>query len=170
MKKIILLITAVSTFTFGHSQNTEKLKEFTASNGITYKIDDEIKLGRGSDTNGNFVYVKMGGWAAANGNVSGLGPGNTGLIVTIKKIKKYHHKRYTGVYFTVGGGNITNYILDIENAILTCEVENCTDKVSTPITKTDKYDQLKKLKELFDDGVLSKEEYDSEKKKILEIE
>lgn len=77
-------------------------------------------------------------------------------------------KRYKGVYFTVGGGNITNYTLDIENAIATCEVENCIEEKNERNSSVDKYDQLKKLKELFDEGILTQEEYDAEKKKILE--
>lgn len=181
MKKITFLLITILTFNLTIAQNkVEKLNEYTASNGITYKIGDEIRLGRGSDTNGRFVYVNMAGWLAAasatndanyNANQNRLGAVNAGLIVTVKKIKKYNSKRYKGVFFTIGGGNITNYSLDIENAIKTCEVENCTkevQKVKVVGNTTDKYDQLKKLKELLDSGVLTQVEYDAEKKKILE--
>lgn len=173
MKKITFLIIAILTLNLAQAQKKiEKLEEFTASNGITYKIGDEVKLGRGSDTNGKFVYVNIGGWAiSTNPEENRLGAANAGLLVTIKKINKYNHKRYKGVYFTVGGGNITNYTLDIENAIKTCEVENCTkevQKVEVVGNTSDKYDQLKKIKKLLDDGVLTQEEYDAEKKKILE--
>ena len=162
-----------------YAQKTIKLKEYTGSNGVTYKIDDDIKLGRGSDTNGRFVYVNMGGWyqyAAAtnnanyNANNNRLPASNAGLIVTIKKIKKYNYKRYKGVFFTVGGGNITNYVIDIENAILTCEVENCKteeDKIVN-IPKRDIYDELRKLKALQEDGIITIEEYEKEKKELLD--
>ena len=175
MKKIIFLIIAILTLNLTYGQKKrEKLSEFTASNGITYKIGDEIKLGQGSDTNGKFVYVNIGGWAVStNPEANRLGAANAGLIVTVKKINKYNYKRYKGVYMTVGGGNITNYTLDIENAIKTCEVENCTkevQKVEIVGNTTDKYDQLKKIKKLLDEGILTQEEYDAEKKKILEQE
>jgi len=172
MKKISIIIIALLTLNSLHAQKKrEKMTEFTASNGITYKIGDEIKLGRGSDTNGKFVYVNIGGWAVStNPEQNRLGAGNAGLIVTIKKIIKYNYKRYKGIYFTVGGGNITNYILDIENAIATCEIENCKKGKELTLASSDKYDKLKKLKELFDNGVLSKEEFDTEKKKILNQE
>ncbi|OBX22197.1 MULTISPECIES: SHOCT domain-containing protein [Bizionia] len=171
MKKIsILLFTALFAFNLSNAQKKqEKLEAYTASNGITYKVDDEIKLGRGSDTNGKFVYVNIGGWAVStNPEQNRLGAGNAGLIVTVKKIIKYNYKRYKGVYFTVGGGNITNYILDIENAISTCEVENCVDQNTAVQASSDKYDKLSKIKGLLDEGVLTQEEYDAEKKIILE--
>lgn len=163
-----------------NGKKMEKLDEYVASNGITYKVGDEIKLGRGSDTNGRFVYINIAGWGAMagatnnanyNADQNRLGSANSGLIVTVKKIKKYNYKRYKGVYFTIGGGNITNYSLDIENAIKTCEVENCTkevQKVEIVGNTSDKYDQLAKLKKLLDDGVLTQAEFDAEKKKILE--
>ncbi|MBA7541676.1 hypothetical protein ES705_33992 [subsurface metagenome] len=171
MKNLSLLVITIFLFISANAQKIQKLKEYKASNGITYKVGDEIKLGRGSNDNGNFVYVTMGGWAAANGDVSGLGPGIAGLIVTVKKIKKYNYKRYKGVYFTVGGGNITNYNLDIENAILTCEIQDCKkNDVAKSDSKesSDMYAELKKLKELYDNGILTKEEYEKEKKEILD--
>ena len=169
MKKITFLIITLLTLNLSQAQKrVEKLKEFTASNGTTYKIGDEIKLGRGSDTNGKFVYVNIGGWAiSTNAEENRLGAANAGLLVTIKKIKKYNYKRYKGVYLTVGGGNITNYIINIENAIATCEIKDCKkDKIAAHPT-VDKYDKLKKIKKLFNEGILTEEEYQAEKKKIL---
>lgn len=170
MKKITLLTIAILTLNFAQAQKkVEKLEEYIASNGITYKIGDEVKLGRGSDTNGKFVYVNIGGWAVStNPEENRLGAANAGLLVTIKKINKYNYKRYKGIYFTVGGGNLTNYVLDIENAIATCEVENCNQDKDASQSSSDKYDKLKKLKELLEDETLTQEEYDAEKKKILE--
>ncbi|WP_026838499.1 SHOCT domain-containing protein [Gillisia sp. JM1] len=179
MKKITYLTIVLLTLNFLQAQNVEKLDEFTASNGITYKVGDDFKLGRGSDTNGRFVYVNMGGWGAIagatnnanyNADQNRLGAANSGLIVTLKKIKKYDSKRFKGVYFTVGGGNITNYTIDIENAIVTCEIEICNDEKDVSQSNPDKYDQLEKLKKLLDTGVLTQEEYDVEKKKVLEKE
>jgi hypothetical protein len=45
----------------------------------------------------------------------------------------------------------------------------CVDKEATQTTlaATDKYDRLTKIKELLDSGVLSQEEFETEKKKIL---
>ena len=68
--------------------------------------------------------------------------------------------------FSIGGGNIINYTLDIEGAISSCEIKNCI-KDRKDISLNDKYDKLAKIKKLFDEGILTKEEYESEKKKIL---
>jgi len=49
--------------------------------------------------------------------------------------------------------------------------ENIEEDVVKPIettNKADKYEQLKKLKTLLDDGILTQEEFDKEKAKILE--
>ena len=170
MKKLLLGV-AFFAITFVMAQKVQKLQEYKASNGVVYKVGDNIKLGRGSGANGDFVYVTLGGWGmVAEGKVTPLPPSNAGLVVTIKKIKKYDYKHYKGVYFTIGGGNITNYNLDIENAIATGEIAGPKNK-NMAQEKTnaapDKYDELMKIKKLFDQGVLTKEEYEAEKKKIL---
>jgi hypothetical protein len=166
MRPIIFVFLLFSSVVI--AQKTERLEQYTASNGITYKIGDEIKLTRGSNPNGKFVYVTVGGWATSmNSEANQLGALNTGLIVHIKKIRKYNKKHFKGVYFTVGGGNITNYLLDIEGALASCEIENCNEKKPN-VLQVDKYDQLAKLKELYDEGVLTEQEYETEKKKILD--
>ena len=167
--KLVTLIIGLLCLT-GNSQSTKSLDSYTASNGITYSVGDEVKLGKGSDTDGKFVYVTIGGWAVStNPEANRLPAANAGLIVTIKKIKKYDKKRMKKVVLTVGGGNITNYLIDLENAIDQCEIENCGKDNSDNISQeTDKYDKIKKLKDLLDDGILTQEEYESEKKKLLE--
>lgn len=161
----LLLLLSITSLT-GQSK-MEKLETYKASNGVTYKVGDNITLAKGSDTNGDFAYFRIGGYMGGS-KVEPMGAHNTGLIVTIKKIKKYNKKRIKSVLFTVGAGAPVNYILDIENAISSCEITPCesnTDKVV--VKQDDKYDQLAKIKKLYDEGVLSEEEYESEKKKIL---
>lgn len=82
----------------------------------------------------------------------------------IEVIKKGYIKY---AVFTLG---IVNYEIDIENAINTGEVEssgikNDKNKSSNNFSVAD---ELSKLKKLFDDGVISKEEFDEQKKKLLE--
>ncbi|MEN9907132.1 MAG: hypothetical protein RLZZ540_273 [Bacteroidota bacterium] len=161
MRKIILVLLFIS----GFANAQDKITEYKASNNITYKVGDAIQLGRGSGGQGTFVYLKIAGWMA--GGTTQIGSAYSGLNVVIKKIKKATFKGAEKVYFTVGGGNITNYSLEIEEAIATCEVKDCQQTQGAVITQSDKFDKLKKLKELLADGTLTQEEYDVEKKKLL---
>lgn len=166
MKKLfftgLLLICLIS---YGQ---TTKLKEYKASNGITYKVGDKIKMNQGSAGNGNFIYLTMGGiLMTANAVANQIPATYAGANVLVKKIK--HYKRKTlgeKTIFTVGGGNITNYTLDIEGAIATCEVTPCNK--NTTHKQLDIYDKLKKIKALFDEGILTEKEYEKEKEKLLE--
>lgn len=174
MKRFLTII-IVLTLVLSYSVYGQKMTEYTASNGITYKVGDKVKLGRGSAPNGDFLYLQMGGWGAvmsANTNQGSdqfnIGKGYSGLSVDIKKMKAHKFKGEEKVIFTVGGGNITNYNLSIEDAIATCEVADCNKEEATSQTSESKLDKLSKLKELFDAGALTQEEFDSEKKKILE--
>lgn len=162
MKKIILLLLLFTGFVNAQ----DRLTEYKASNGITYKDGDKIQLGRGAGGQGTFIYLKVAGWMA--GTDTQVGSAYSGLNVEIKKIKKQTFKGAEKIIFTVGGGNITNYTLEIEDAIASCEIKDCQNQTMEVVNKTDKYDQLKKLKSLLDDGTLSKEEYEAEKKKLLE--
>ena len=167
MKKIIVLIFCALTMSVFSQRKVEKLKEYTASNGVTYKIGDKITLNKGSNFNGSFNYVQIGGWGMSmNAEANKLPSTNNGLIVTVKKIKKIKRNVFKGVVFTVDGGNISNYLLIIEDAIKSCEITPC-DKTTKVVVKESKYDKLKKLKELLDTNVLTQEEFESEKKKIL---
>ena len=170
MKNCIFTTLLFLTVIFSaNAQKADNLEEYTASNGVVYKVGDEIKLGRGSGANGRFVYVTIGGWAQSmNPEQNALPPGNVGLVVTVKKIKKYDSKRYKKVLFIVGGGNITNYNLDIESAIAECEIEKCKTVSEAPKSADDKFDKLKKLKELYDGGAITEGEYNEQKKKLLD--
>jgi hypothetical protein len=163
---IFSFLLILSSYSFSQKK-VEKLKEYKANNGVTYKIGDSIKLNKGSNFNGSFNYVMIGGWAVSmNAEQNKLPSTNQGLILTVKKIRKYNRKRYKGVIFTVGGGNITNYLLMINEAIEACEITPCSEKNSFSGSES-KYDKLKKLKELLDSGAITKEEFEKEKKKIL---
>ena len=176
MKKLLLVATIFCGFAiFG--QKISKSEVYTASNGITYKVGDTITLGRGSGMNGHFEYLQMGGFynsmAAMNGNYnqvnSSLDRNFSGMNIVVKKIKTAKDKRGTNkTYFVIGGGNITNYYLMIEDAIATCEVKECSKSQQVEIVSSEsKYDKLKKIKDLKDSGVLSDEEYQKEKEKLL---
>jgi len=175
MIRLSTILTVLILLIFSSAYGQKNIAEYNASNGITYKIGDKIKLGRGSATNGDFLYLQMGGWGAAmsyNSNKGSdqfnIGKSYSGLAVEIKKIKTYKFKGEEKVIFTVAGGNITNYNLVIEDAIATCEVADCKKEETTTSSSESKLDKLKKLKELLDSGTLTQEEFDKEKQKVLD--
>lgn len=145
---------------------------YKAVNGITYNVGDIVKLGNGSGTNGAFLYLQLGGWAAVAGYNSkegqdqlNIGRGYANTQVTIKKIRQGRVSGVNKYYFVVDGGNISNYNLVIDDAIFNCEVLPCKQPASNK--EVSKADELIKLKKLLDDGVISKEEFDKEKAKLL---
>jgi hypothetical protein len=146
-------------------------KKYTASNGITYHVKDTVKLGLGSGPNGSFNYLQLAGWSAViSGEYSNIGKGYANTAVVIKSIKKSKLKGVVVTYFIVGGGNISNYMLQIEPAIQTCEVIPCPNTKVEVINSqsNDKFDQLKKLKSLLDSGAITQDEYNQQKKKLLD--
>lgn len=162
------LILLITLFLVPSLSLAQKLNQYKASNGITYSIGDTIVLGNGSGQNDNFLYLQFGGW---NPSTEPISRNNAGLPVFIKKIKQYNVRGQEKVVFTVGAGNITNYNLYIEDAIRSCEIKDCitkeTERAANNVDPSDKYDKLRKLKSLLDEGVISKEEFEQEKDKIL---
>ncbi|MGZ3812737.1 MAG: hypothetical protein ACXVJN_13395, partial [Mucilaginibacter sp.] len=159
MKKLTLLLCLPA---FAIHAMAQKITEYTAINGVTYHLRDTVRLGTGSSPNGTFLYLQMGGWGAALSDDENKGPdqlnigrGYANTAVVIKKIKSGKIKGIVKYWFIVGGGNITNYTLTIDDAIQACEVVPCAN--NTPTTTViqqsdDKFDKLKKLKALLDSG------------------
>ncbi|MBK9401755.1 MAG: hypothetical protein IPN36_13160 [Bacteroidetes bacterium] len=99
-----------------------------------------------------------------------LGASWAGFNFRIKDIKKSGTpKRGYKYYIVCGGGNIANYWIDIEEAIPTGEVYVPNEFKPKPQTNsTGLADELLKLKKLLDDSLLTKEEFDIQKKKLLD--
>jgi hypothetical protein len=153
----------------------QKITEYKAINGINYRLGDTVRLGRGSAPNGTFLYLQVGGWGAVmsydsnkGANQLNIGRAYANTAVIIKKIKYYKISGIQKMTFTVGGGNITNYVLTIDDAIQACEVVPCEDPnaVNSPGAPS-VADELIKFKKLLDEGAITQAEYDAQKKKLL---
>lgn len=173
MKRLLLITILIPAIGFA-----QKINKYTATNGVTYHIGDTVRLGAGSGPSGTFMYLQMGGWAAALSYDVNKGPDQFNIgreyantAVVVKKIKTNKIKGIVKYYFTVGGGNITNYDLVIDDAIQACEVVPCNkNQQTTTIVQQqpeDNLDKLKKLKALLDGGAITQDEYAAQKKKLL---
>jgi hypothetical protein len=178
MRKIILGIVIIITFS-GNAQNSDLPKvvgdTLITTSGYKAIVKDDLKLGVGTLPNGNFKYIQTSSasWVTAGGSQITVGKAWSGHLFRIKKIRKQgSDKRGYTYWLVLGGGNIVNYECDIENAIASGEVvvpDEFKPKMSSTIviSNISVSDELVKLKKLLDDGILTKEEYDTQKKKLL---
>ncbi|SNR60138.1 Short C-terminal domain-containing protein [Lutibacter agarilyticus] len=181
MRKFTIIIILILSVNLSFAQKKVKLKNYKASNEVTYKIGDQIKLTKGSRKDLKFESIRYGIFGGLDKDK--LTPANQGVDLTILKIIKYEgYVGYNIVEFVVTGPTTTltyNHYLDIEKAIKLCEIENCgktfkNEKVIISSKKNEnnseltKYDKLRELKKLLDEGVLTEKEYQDEKKKILD--
>jgi hypothetical protein len=155
--------------------------------GYTVKAGDELMLGKGTLPNKFFAFIyqsPMGYFSETTIDAStrkSLTSAFAGRKVKVKRLQSYGTKR-TGynVVAVVGAGDIVNYWIELDQAIEAGEIivpepyasKLDINKKNTPLViqqnSVSIADEIKKLKALYDDGVLTKEEYESQKKKLLE--
>lgn len=104
------------------------------SNGKVIWEGEQIKCGRGTLPSGDFKYihssntswlniVSMDARAPKDGTETAIGRQYSGLMLTVKKVKKVGTKRLGYKYqLVVGGGNIVNYQCEIEDALAVGEI------------------------------------------------
>jgi len=135
----------------------------------TFHKGDTLKVGLGSDPNGDFKFI----YQPAN-DLLGTDQVNfpkmyasTRLIV--KYFKEWESHKFGLKQFTVVGFPSRNGVVELEAAIEAGEiiVPNFKPKQLNQVPQFSVADELTKLKRLFDDGVLTKDEYESQKKKLL---
>lgn len=176
MKKIYLLALLCLVTMCALAQ---KQTEYTASNGITYHVGDTLRLGRGSDPQGNFRYVVMGGWASwlptntsKGAEQNNMGRAFTGTAAVIKKMRKETRKKVDRQVFVVGMSAVSNCDLYVEDALATGELVGAkkTEIVAAVApAAASPADELTKYKKLLDQGAISKAEYEAMKKKLLNL-
>lgn len=158
-----------------------KENQFKSSLGWTIKTGDEINLGKGSMPDKRFAFVtEMPNLLTYNQytdyNNSKLPHTYNGRGAKVADLMVAGNKK-SGFYIIakLKVGQLSRYVMDIENAIEAGEVQLPAEyaKKDIPannntVPASSSADELKKLKDLFDSGALTKEEYDAAKKKILD--
>lgn len=184
MKKIlsflILLIILVCK-----AQNAQKFENDTLTTSTGFKVYEnlDIKIGTCSMNDGDFKFIRTNatslfnyysttGYQGLANQANSFRRSNSGLTFKVKKIMTRGSKKNGYVYYVKIGQGLINYEMDIENAIRSGEIivpDEFLPKSKNQIQqiKESKYDKLTKIKELKDSEVLSEEEYQKEKEKIL---
>ncbi|QES88817.1 SHOCT domain-containing protein [Rhizosphaericola mali] len=177
-KLIAVLFAAMPFVVFSQTFENDTL---TSSTGFKVYKGLELKLGHGSQPNGMFSYIQ---WNQSsflsvmsatsdqtyNRNQSELNKNASGSIAIVKKIVK-RQSIYKPIVSIKGRG--TSWEIDLESAIESGEVvvpdEYKPKKVLNVKVEgaTDLADQLKKLKDLKDQGILSEDEFNKAKAKLL---
>lgn len=179
MKKSIIALAMLSLPFLAQSQENDfgKLIKDTLElkNGARFVVGQKVKFGYGSGANKTFEFVHLSPWSIA-GPIK-LTPQWANHEMEIKNFKLEGSKK-TGKTFIIvlGGGNLSPYWCEVIAAMDNGEVivEGVNDKktAAVPATVTaatpSSADELKKLKDLYDSGTLTKDEYDAAKKKVLD--
>lgn len=169
-------------FPFSAKSQTTRFENDTLflSNGWKITEDQRLKIGTGSTPDGDFKYIRISATSmfsftgtnkAAVNSANALPRSCSGLEYKVVRIDKRGTKRTGYNYYPIIGGGGVRYEVDTENAIRTGELVVPNEYVKSDSSKSSVgisiADELKKLKELLESGVLSKEEFDAAKKKLL---
>jgi hypothetical protein len=153
-----------------------------------YKIieGEKINIGTGSTDDGNFKFIRrsatsMSQFSSTSGNNNAVNSANalprasSKLEYKVVRIDKRGSKKHGYVLYPIINIGTIRYEIDLENAIEAGELivpDECNPKKMTAAPVIIKQelslaDELTKLKKLYDDGVLNKEEYEAAKKKLI---
>jgi len=177
MRKCILPILILIACTV-HAQDSIYLRNDTLHTTSGFKIypGQELTLGTGTMPNGDFRYITISTasfYYIANkghgGGISSLSRKNINQHVTVFKIDTRGSEKKGYLYYPIINIGSNRYQVDSDGAIATGEIVVPNEFKSKPAaSQSDVYDKLKKLKELLDSGAITQEEYDAQKKKLLE--
>jgi len=129
MYRILLLALLSSTILFKNAEAQESLDRYTSSNGLVVNDNDSITIGVGSLPDGSYLHIYMSSLLSplSANNIEycrtnfKLQPGQEGATVVVRKIKQADGK----VYFFVPLGGSTSFIIEVEDAIASCELAYC---------------------------------------------
>ncbi|MCF3107270.1 SHOCT domain-containing protein [Niabella sp. CC-SYL272] len=146
----------------------KKNDSLVTSIGWVIHKGDIIKTGIGSMDNGRFAFIQVSQATQGLGGNPHLPANEANKEFKIFKIKVFRGKQIPVITYknTTFSGR---WDVNIEGAIAKGEIIVPEQyRQSSPAPAPSKADELAKLKKLLDDGVLTKEEFEKEKGKILE--
>lgn len=173
MKKLILFPLLILSFSLIAQIPGKKSDDPVKIGEIEIKTGDILNLGRGSDPRtGDFVFIYQPPNYIAGIEEIKLDKMYAGSEIEIKHFKIYSRKKIGEKTFAVINIGGLNNAIELEAAINAGEIVAINGK---PVGDHDQGDQssvsvadeLIKLKELLDQGVITKEEFESQKAKLL---
>lgn len=163
-----------------------KMQGDTLISATGFKVykGQQIKVGSGTMPDGDFKYIRIAATSmfqyqgtnkSAVNSANSLPARSGGLQYKVVRIDEYGNKKRGYVQYPIINVGAVRYQIDLDNAIASGELDVPEEfrpkakalvvEVKQPLSKAD---ELIKLKKLYDDGVLTKEEFEAEKKKILD--
>lgn len=145
-----------------------KNDSLVTSIGWVINKGDTITLGLGSMPDGGYKYIQIS--EAASFGDEHLSNRYSGKSFEVFKIKVFRGRQVPVIKY--GNSKLLGqrWDVEIEGAIANNEIvvpEKFRKKQDAPPASASKADEIAKLKKLLDDGALTKEEFEAEKKKIL---
>lgn len=187
MKYFTLLLHVLISISLCAQDDIEtKFENDTLYTKSGFKIYDNqmLKIGNGSMPDGDFKYIRIAATSMFQytgtdrsrvNSANSLPASNRGFSYKVVRIQKYGTKKNGYTYYPIINVGAIRFQIDIDNAIAFGELDvpdefkpkekTATIEIKQPISVAD---ELAKLKKLYDDGVLTKEEYEQQKKKLLE--
>jgi len=173
---LILTMTFLSITSYGQKKGAEEIITYTTEDGTTYTVGDSIHLGIGSNTNdGNFRYV----YTLPNFNYNHTRYYNASLngkFAIIDKMQQNGSDKMGYTMYFIFRYPAGKSAVMVESAIAAGEMITPASKKKaeakgSPIIiqqgGASLADEIKKLKDLLDQGILTQEEYDAQKQKLL---
>lgn len=172
MKRIaFLLLLPIYLFSQQNEQGRIDHDTLFLANGAKFVVGDKVHLGYGSNSHKGFEFIHLSPWSIAGPQP--LGPTWANHEMTIKKFNFEGTKKQGKIFYLIlAGGNLSPYWCEITAAMDNGEivVAGVNDKktlAAAGAPKVDVADELAKLNKLFKDSILTKEEYEIQKKKLL---
>ncbi|ANH80078.1 hypothetical protein A8C56_02945 [Niabella ginsenosidivorans] len=166
MKKTLIILVLLPTIIFAQKNYKKGMDSLITTSGWVIHKGDTITLGAGSRPTGDFAFIAPLSLSVADVLMSKPADAMSKLFSGSKFIVSI----IGGDRIVISGGKkdrIKAFVM-VEPAIQKGEIViPYKNKDQSPLTLS-KADELTKLKKLLDDGVLTKEEFEAEKRKILD--
>lgn len=185
MKRVLLSVLLFPVLAI--SQETTMIGDtLVTKSGFKIYKNQELKIGTGAMQDGDFKFIRRSstslftyysntGYQGLANQANALPRNQSGHKLTVIRIDKRGSKKSGYVYYPIIETGLLRYEVDIDPAIASGEIDVPDEfkpkkESQTVVVKQEASlaDELSKLKKLLDDGVLSKEEFDAAKKKLLD--